>query len=87
MITAQRDGHSASTDTAAVRRLDEPRKAYSVALSDKFMLSPPVPGLCIKAVVGPDLDHIDLKDGTICVARRDADGNCHPETLACGHLK
>ena len=86
-VTVHRDGRTASTDSEAVRRFDEPRKAYAVALSDKFMISPPVPALCIKAVVGPDLARYDLADGTLCVAQRDADGTCHPETLACGVLR
>ena len=80
-------GHSASTDSEATRRWDEPRKAYAVALADRFMITPAVPPLCIKAVVGPDLARYDLADGTICVARRDAAGECHPETLACGKLR
>lgn len=87
LVSVHHDGHSASTDSAATRRFDEPRKAYSVALSEKFMISPPVPALCIKAVVGPDLSRYDLADGTICVAQRDASGACHPETLACGLLR
>ena len=86
-IAVHHDGRTASTDSEAVRRYDEPRKAYAVALSDKFMISPPVPALCIKAVVGPDLTRYDLADGTICVAQRDAGGACHPETLACGLLR
>ena len=87
VVTVHHDGRTASTDSAATRRFDEPRKAYSVALSTKFMISPPVPALCIKAVVGPDLARYDLADGTLCVAQRDADGTCHPETLACGVLR
>ncbi len=86
-IAVHHDGRTASTDSEAVRRYDEPRKAYAVALSDRFMISPPVPALCIKAVVGPDLARYDLADGTICVAQRDAGGACHPETLACGLLR
>ena len=87
VVTVHHDGHDASTDSEAVRRWDEPRKAYAVALADKFMIAPPVPSLCIKAVVGPDLARWDLADGTICVAQRDAAGACHPETLACGLLR
>lgn len=86
-VMVHRDGHDASTDSDAVRRFDEPRKAYTVALADKFMITPPVPALCIKAVVGPDLARYDLADGTICVAQRGTDGTCHPETLACGLLR
>ncbi len=87
VVTVHRDGRTASTDSEATRRYDEPRKAYSVALSDKFMISPPVPALCIKAVVGPALARYDLADGTLCVAQRGADDTCHPETLACGVLR
>ena len=86
-VTVHHEGHTASTDSEETRRFDEPRKAYSVAVSDKFMISPPVPALCIKAVIGPDLARYDLADGTICVAQRDANGTCHPETLACGLLR
>ena len=86
-VTVHRDGRTASTDSEASRRFDEPRHAYSVALSTRFMISPPVPALCIKAVLGPDLARYDLAEGTLCVAQRDADGTCHPETLACGLLR
>ena len=86
-VTVHRDGHDASTEGAAARRWDEPRKGYAVALSDKFMISPPVPALCIKAVLGPDLARYDLDDATLCVAQRDGGGACHPETLACGLLR
>ena len=86
-LVVRHDGRDASTETEAVRRWDEPRKAYAVALADKFMISPPVPSLCIKAVIGPSLERYDLADGTLCVAQRDASGTCHPETLACGLLR
>lgn len=86
-VTVHHDGHEASTDSEATRRFDAPRQAYAVALADKFMISPPVPALCIKLVTGPDLARYDLADGTICVAQRGADGTCHPETLACGLLR
>lgn len=86
-VTVHHDGHTASTDSEATRRFDAPRQAYAVALADKFMISPPVPALCIKLTTGPDLARYDLADGTICVAQRGADGSCHPETLACGLLR
>lgn len=86
-VRVLRGENAASTESDAVRRWDEPRHAYAVALADKFTISPPVPSLCIKAVVGPDLARFDLADGTICVAQRGTDGSCHPETLACGLLR
>lgn len=87
LLSVHRGGSSASTDSQAFRRWDEPRAAYAVALSDKFMTVPPMPGLCLKAVLGPALTRYDLADGTLCVAQRDGGGACHPETLACGLLR
>ena len=84
-LVARRDGRVATLESPAVRRWDEPRRSYSVALSDPGRGA--APALCIKAVIGPSLDALDLADGTLCAAQRDAGGTCHPETLACGLLR
>ena len=74
-----------------MRRFDEPRHAYAVALSGSFGApsrgGPVVPALCIKAVIGPSKADYDLTGASICVAQRDAAGECHPETLACGLIR
>jgi hypothetical protein len=77
----------ATIDTLAIRRWDEPRKAYAVAVQGKFDIQPAVPALCIKAVIGPKTDPYDLRDASLCVAQRDVTGACHPETLACGLIR
>lgn len=84
-IVARRDGRTTRTEMPAARRWDEPRKSYAVALSGPS--GGAAPALCIKAVIGPSLDALDLADGTLCAAQRDAGGGCHPETLACGLLR
>lgn len=86
-VTVRHATRTASVETNALRRWDEPRKAYSVALQDRFDIDPAVPALCIKAVIGPNNDSYDLKDGSVCIAQRDANGGCHPETLACGLIR
>ncbi len=86
-VIARHATQSASVDATAVRRWDEPRKAYAVALIDDFGSPPGVPSLCIKAVIGPSETRFDLKDGSICIAQRDRAGHCHPETLACGLMR
>ena len=86
-VIARHAAHSASVEATAIRRWDEPRKAYAVALIDDFGSPPGVPSLCIKAVVGPSQARFDLKDGSICIAQRDRTGQCHPETLACGLIR
>ncbi len=87
VVTARVAGRSASSECEATRRWDEPRHAYSVALSETFTDGPDVPALCMKAVIGPSKAGYELKDASICVARRDAAGQCHPETLACGLIR
>ena len=86
-MTVRHSNRSASVESVAVRRWDEPRKAYSVALQNRFDLEPSVPALCIKAVIGPDEASYDLKNGSLCIAERDGNGTCHPETLACGLIR
>lgn len=86
-MTVRHANRDASVEASTVRRWDEPRKAYIVALQDRFDIEPAVPALCVKAVIGPQASSYDLRDASICVAQRDAGGNCHPETLACGLIR
>ena len=86
-LTVRHATRSASLDAAAVRRWDEPRKAFSVALTDTFAVQPAVPALCLKAVIGPRQAGYDLKDASLCIAQRDGSGACHLETLACGLIR
>ena len=86
-LIARHADTSVSIDASAMRRWDEPRKAYAVALIDDFGAPPGVPSLCIKAVIGPSQTRLDLKEGSICIAQRDRAGACHPETLACGLIR
>ena len=86
-VTARHADANASSETPALRLWDAPRNAYAVALQDKFDMSPGVPALCLKALIGPEKTRYDLKDASICVAQRDGGGNCHPETLACGQIR
>ena len=86
-VTARHANRTASSRTAAVPRWDEPRQAYAVALTETFDTEPKVPALCFKAVVGPSLQHLDLAHASICIAQRDMQGQCHPETLACGLIR
>lgn len=86
-VTVRHATRSASTDAAVRRQWDEPRKAYAVAVQNRFEAEPNAPSLCIKAVIGPSDTSYDLKDGSICIAQRDTAGNCHPETLACGLIR
>lgn len=86
-VVARHAGNSVTLDAPAVRRWDEPRKGYAVALVEDFGAPPGVPSLCIKAVIGPSEARVDLKDGSICIAQRDRAGACHPETLACGLIR
>jgi hypothetical protein len=86
-VTARHATREASVDTKAIRRWDEPRRAFAVALQDRFDIEPAVPALCIKTVIGPQSAPFDLRDASLCVAQMDANGACHPETLACGTLR
>ena len=86
-LIARHDTRSATLDVPVVRRWDEPRHAYEVALADRFAIDPAVPALCLKAVIGPSLATYDLKDASLCIAQRDSGGGCHPETLACGAIR
>ncbi len=86
-VTVRHATRNATVATPAVRRWDEPRKAYTVALEDKFDVDPAVPALCIKAVIGPSETGYDLKGASVCIAQRDVKGTCHPETLACGVIR
>ncbi len=86
-LVARFAGRSATSEAPAVRRYDEPRHAYAVALHGSFGDGPGVPALCVKAVIGPSKGAYDLADASICVAQRDAAGQCHPETLACGLIR
>ena len=87
ILTVRHSNRSASSESDTVRHWDEPRKAYAVALADAFSLEPKAPALCLKAVIGPSKTRYDLADGSICIAQRDATGECHPETLACGIIR
>jgi hypothetical protein len=86
-VTARHATREASVETPAVRRWDAPRRAFAVALQDRFDLEPAVPALCIKTVIGGDSAPLDLRDASLCVAQMDATGACHPETLACGTIR
>jgi hypothetical protein len=86
-VTVRHGTRDASVETNVVRRWDEPRQAYSIALQDKFDVEPAVPSLCIKAVIGPNTANYDLNSASVCIAQRDVSGNCHPETLACGLIR
>ena len=86
-LTVRHATRAASVDGEALRRWDEPRKAFAVALTDTFAVEPAVPSLCIKAVIGPERKDYDLKAASLCIAQRDHAGNCHPETLACGLIR
>ena len=87
VTTVRHATRGATVESAAVRRWDAPRKAYSVALTDGFDAEAKAPALCIKAVIGPSKTGYDLKDASLCVAQRDATGQCHPATLACGLIR
>ena len=87
VVTVRHSNRSTSSESKAVRRWDEPRKAFAVALEHTFNIQPKVPALCIKAVIGPNRTAYDLHDASICIAQRDATGQCHPETLACGVIR
>ena len=86
-VTVRHATRNATVETAAIRRWDEPRQAYAVALQDRFDVEPAVPALCIKAVIGPSQTGYDLKGASLCIAQRDVRGTCHPETLACGLIR
>ena len=86
-LVARIAGRSLTSEAEAVRRFDEPRHAYAVALTGAFDGGPAVPALCLKAVIGPSKADYDLTDGSICVAQRDAAGECRAETLACGLIR
>ena len=87
VLTVRHSNRSASSSSDIVRRWDEPRHAYAVALASTFDLEPRAPALCLKAVIGPSKTRYDLSDASICIAQRDAMGHCHPETLACGIIR
>ena len=86
-LIARHATRSAAVDVPVTRRWDAPRGAYQVAVQDRFDIEPPVPALCLKAVIGPSLATYDLKTASICIAQRDSKGDCHPETLACGQIR
>lgn len=86
-LTVRHSTRSASIEADVVRRWDEPRKAYAIALQDDFHTEPSVPSLCLKAVLGPSNTRYDLRAGSLCIAQRDGYGLCHPETLACGQIR
>ena len=86
-LIARHATRSATLDVPVTRRWDAPRGAYQVAVQDRFDIEPPVPALCLKAVIGPSLATYDLKAASICIAQRDSKGDCHPETLACGQIR
>lgn len=86
-VTARHANRGGSVEAATTRSWDAPRKAYAVALQDKFDIDPAVPALCIKAVIGPTDTRYDLKGASLCIAQRDVKGTCHPETLACGLIR
>lgn len=86
-VTVRHAAREASVTSDVTRRWDGPRQAYSVALQERFETEPAVPSLCIKAVIGPQTKGYDLRAGSICVAQRDSEGACHPETLACGQIR
>ena len=85
-LTVRHATRSASVEAPVVRRWDEPRKAFSVALTGALAVEPAVPALCLKAVIGPNPTRYDLTAASLCVAQRDGTGACHPETLACGKI-
>lgn len=86
-VTVRHAAREASVTSDVTRRWDAPRKAYSIALQERFDTEPAVPSLCIKAVIGPQTKGYDLSEGSICVAQRDTEGTCHAETLACGQIR
>ena len=86
-MTVRHSNRVSSRDSDVVRRWDDPRHAYAVALTDDFDLQPKAPALCVKAVIGDSMKTYDLKSGSVCIAQRDAQGLCHPETLACGLIR
>ncbi len=87
VLTVRRADRSASSASAVVRRWDEPRGAYAVAVADRVDAEPRAPALCLKAVIGPDRNSLDLRNASLCIAQRDTDGQCHTETLACGLIR
>ncbi len=87
VVTVRHSNRSASSQSTTSRRWDEPRKAFAVAINETFDSEPKAPALCLKAVIGPSKSNYDLKDATLCIAQRDASGQCHPETLACGLIR
>ena len=84
-----RGGHARDPQPIPVeRRWSESRNAYLVAVSrDLGALTPPIPSLCIRAVLGPSRTQIDLGAASLCAMQRDPTGRCHPSTLACGLLR
>lgn len=87
VVTVRHAAREASVSSEVSRRWDAPRQAFSIALQERFETEPAVPSLCIKAVIGPQTKGYDLRAGSICVAQRDTEGACHPETLACGQIR
>lgn len=86
-LTVRHGPRSATMNSDVVRRWDAPRRAYVVALAGAFDTEPAVPAVCMKAVIGPSLKQYDLANASLCIAQRDASGNCHPESLACGLIR
>lgn len=89
MDLAPAGGKSPAAATFPVeRRFSDSRKAYLIAVSrDLGAMTPAVPSLCVRAVVGPSKASFDLGDASLCVMQRDQDGRCHPTTLACGLIR
>ena len=89
MELAPTNGKAADLNPFPVERhFSESRKAYLIAVShDLGTMTPAVPSLCVRAVVGPSKTSFDLRDASLCVMQRDQDGRCHPTTLACGLIR
>ena len=77
----------ATASVPVTRRWSESRHAYFVATSHDFADGASSPNLCIRAVLGPSKAALDLAGASLCVMQRDADGRCHPATLACGQVR
>ncbi len=82
-------GRADEVETVPVKRhWSDSRHAYLVAAAHDFPeVGAPVPNLCIRAVLGPSKVALNLHGASLCVMQRDADGRCHPSTLACGQLR
>jgi hypothetical protein len=89
MDLATPNGTNADLDPFPVERhFSDSRKAYLIAVShDLSKMTPAVPSLCVRAVLGPSKTRFDLSDASLCVMQRDQDGRGHPATLACGVIR